>query len=272
MSQQLWPSESEPAVEPLPLGVASPPQVAGAEQLTFVPPPLALVPPPLAATPVPIATPAPVVDQSRSVRLPARWLPLTTIALGVALVASAVWGYQTSKDLSQTRDQLATANGTIASVQAQLSAEQVRSAGFQASISGLQAQVQTEGICVAELGAAKKQLDAISSAETDAFNLLAVGSTYAIARAARDTANSAAIDDYYNAFSAAWDGSRTTANSWISRGNTQLGKANTDLSSMNAEIAKVNTLNDQITQMETDYGATDLSACSSSASPSGVSS
>ena len=128
MSQQLWPSDPDPSVTPAPLEVASPPPEAAAEQLTFVPQPLALVPPPLADAPAPMATGAPVLRQSRSVRLPARWLPVTTVALGIALLASAVWGYQTSKDLTQTRDQLASANSTIATVQAQLSAEQVRSA------------------------------------------------------------------------------------------------------------------------------------------------
>ena len=54
------------------------------------------------------------------------------------------------------------------------------------------------------------------------------------------------IDDYYKAYSAAFDGRRTTANSWIDKGNAALKKQAAQVKIINAEIKAIDAATDKL--------------------------
>jgi septal ring factor EnvC (AmiA/AmiB activator) len=235
---------------------------------------LALLPPPLEAAPAALVPP---VHASTWHRVP--WLRVTVVLLAVALVGTGTWGYETGQNLARTEHDLATAKATInqdssqiAALKTNLSAANSRSDDLAAQVTALQARVQNQDACIVALGKAGKLLSDVGTTEVQINNLTAKGSAWAKANDARDTALIAANNDYYNAYSAAWDGSYAAANSWVSKGNAQIDRANKDLDTMDAQIATANELQAEVTGMLQEYDASDLAVCgapSSSTVPSG---
>lgn len=186
----------------------------------------------------------------------------TIVAMTVALVGVGYWGYSNSQDLSRTRDELAATRSSLASEQgaravaegqARLLRTQVDTLTSQNDTmtsrnARLTSQVSAQGACIPALNADYAELQRIGDLQNANFNRTAKGSAWAKANDARQKAMNAAIDDYYEAYSAAFDGRYSAANTWITRGNAQMTKAGRLVKTMNAEIAKVDKSTKEIEQ------------------------
>jgi hypothetical protein len=181
--------------------------------------------------------------------------------LVVALLASAVYGFTTSQTLDRTNANLATTNanlatttdsltstqGELGSTKSDLTSEAEAHSQADASVarlnnqvSGLQSQLEARDACVTELRADEAQLQKISREQTTQFNRSAKDSALVKADVAYTSALKEVADDYYNAYSDAWNGSYATANSWVAEGNSASSRAAQAVKLYNAEIAKIN--------------------------------
>ena len=163
--------------------------------------------------------------------------------LAVLLVGSIVWGATTAQTLSTTQGQLAnasqqlsgtttdlaaskaqvaqlgsdkgeltSANGQLTSDKTQLTSDKTQ---LTANVAQLTEQVSKQTQCIAALNANATELQRISGLASTNFNRSAKGSAWA-------KADTAALNDYYNAYRAAFSGQLSTANSWISKGNAAI--------------------------------------------------
>jgi hypothetical protein len=196
-------------------------------------------------------------------RLPGWLLPAVVAVLTLALVGTGTWGFVTANDLSGARKTIDEQNQRIAGLQTDLAQQTTRSDGLAASVANLQARVKNQDACISALATDATTLSQIAEKQGEIHNLTAKGSTWATATLARNAAVTAALSDYYNAYSAAFDGMYGSANTWISRGNAQIGEASRQLATMNTEIAKANLLLDEVDSMLKGYEASsNLSICS----------
>ena len=224
---------------------------------------LASPPSPVAAV-APDPLPSPSERPSTTLLKPRRrslMIATGAAVLVVALLASAVYGYTTSQTLDHTKANLATTTNNLAttadsltstqgeldSTKANLATEAAARSQADANVtqltnqvSGLQSQLAARDACVTALKADEGQLQTISREQTTQFNRSAKGSAWAIANGAYISALKDVANDYYNAFSDAWDGSYATANSWIADGNSAVSSAAQALSVYNVEIGKMN--------------------------------
>jgi hypothetical protein len=182
-------------------------------------------------------------------------------ALTIALAVAVGWGYTTNERLQATSGQLVAANATVTSQASELGRTQKNLQDQSAQVGALQGRVATQDACITTLRSAAKLLEQTKDKQLVAYGLLAEGSVWAGARQARDKALLAAVDDYYQGFSAAWDSRYSAANSWISRGNSELTTAGKSATVMNDEVAKVNALVDAIDAGLLAYSSLDLSTC-----------
>lgn len=163
------------------------------------------------------------------------------------LVALLTWTtYSTNRDLAITKDNLSTANTSLASTASDLLAETAAEKASAAKVNDLTSQVtqmqsalsrQTD--CSGQLGSELDELNRIESLAQANFNMAATGSVWAVADVARNAATAAVVSDYYNAYTAAFNSDYSTANSWIQEGNAQIGIAVAKLKVMSSQIDKI---------------------------------
>jgi len=211
-----------------------------------------------ALTSIAYAAPAPVAMRTR---LRGRAWQLLTAALVMALGVSAFYGYSTTSQLKDTETTLAdtqstltdtqstltdtqgtldAANATIATRDASLATAENNISQLRSNISQNQAALAAQKGCIAALQKDSSDQSDLLQAQIDLYNMSAKSSAWEAANQARDAALLKTIGYYYEAYSAAWDGSYSAANSWIAKGNAQVKAAATALSKYNAEVEKIN--------------------------------
>lgn len=219
--------------------------------------------------PRPIQPVQPIQPANRSwrERLPSWWLRAVAGALVVALLGTAFSAYRLSSDLSTARATIVSQSDKLARTEASLQAATTRGDQLTAQVATMQAQLQGQKDCMSALQADAATTRQIEDLETKDYNLAAEGSVWAKANTARNAAVAAALDDYYQAYSAAFNGLYASANTWISRGNAQGDVAIRNVATMNAEIKKMDALTNQIEGMLATAGG-GLGVCGSSGSSS----
>lgn len=213
---------------------------------------------------------APVEDVSSKSPAPPRWtpswwLPAAAGVLAVALVGTAVFAYGESGDLSEARTTITGLRDRLARTEASLAAASAEGDRLTAQVGTLQAQAQRQLDCVSALQGDAAVARAIEDLQTKNYNLAAQRSAWAQASLARDKALHAALNDRYQAYSAAFNGAYSTANLWMDRSNAQIDIANAKLAKMRSEIEKMNALNHRIEGMLSTAGS-GLGACSTTGS------
>lgn len=202
-------------------------------------------------------------------RLPTWWLPATAGVLVLALAATGTWGVVTARDLGAARQTIDQQTQRIAGLQTDLAQEKTRGDGLASSVANLEARVKNQAACISALATDKTILSQIADKETTISNLTAEGSAWATADNARTAAMAAGLDDYYNAYAAAFNGQSSSANTWIGRGNAQVAEATRQTTIANTQIDKANQLIDEVDGMLKDYAAgSDLSVCTATSSGS----
>jgi chromosome segregation ATPase len=180
------------------------------------------------------------------------------VVLGVALSGVTAWGYTATQDL---QGQLATSQAQFATSETRLADEQQKTAALTSQVTNLNSRVAAQTSCIAALKSKADALERIRLQQVAISNMTAEGSMWAAASVDRTTAFLAALDDYYKAFSAAWDGRKTTANSWIDKGNAEYRRVTEATATMNAEIDKVTSLMNEAYGMLSMAAAINLDAC-----------
>lgn len=174
--------------------------------------------------------------------------PRLALALGVvALVGALGFGVMQAQAAGTTRATLDATSATLDQATTDLAATQDQLADAQAAektannrADVLSRQLEGRTECVSALVANAIELDRIRNEWVANFARDTEDSTAGKADAKRDKYLDAAIADYYKAYSAAFDGRRTTANSWIAKGNTAIKKAAAQVKIVNAEIKAIN--------------------------------
>jgi hypothetical protein len=100
--------------------------------------------------------------------------------------------------------------------------------------------------CIAALRADRTASIHISNEWIDQFNASAEGSPLLAYQAAYLKALKESRDDYFKAYQYAFRGQKTTANSWVAKGNSAITRSNTYLAKYNAQITKIDTKSDAI--------------------------
>jgi hypothetical protein len=173
----------------------------------------------------------------------------TAIGIGVlsiALVASLIWAGTTAKTLSSTQIDLAASARQLVVTTSDVVAGKSRAAALGADNAQLvvdktkltsdavqiRSQVSRQTECISALQANATELQRISELATANFNRAAKGSAWAKAK-------TNAINDYYKAYSAAFDGRLSTANSWIAKGNAAIKTEAAQTKIINAATKKI---------------------------------
>ncbi len=94
--------------------------------------------------------------------------------------------------------------------------------------------------CIAALRADRTAALHLSDSWLAAYNATAIGSALAKADAKYIAALRESRDDYFKAYSYAYKGQKTTANSWVKKGNAAIVRANAAVKAYNAEVTKLN--------------------------------
>jgi len=129
---------------------------------------------------------------------------------------------KTSDDLESTTTRLDATKALLESTRQSLATEQSAHANAEQRVIQLQSRVLAQDNCIQVLKDDVDELQRIRGLMGANFNRTATGSTWATASAARNLAVTNVLSDYYNAYSAAYEGSFSSANSWIVLGNAQL--------------------------------------------------
>lgn len=201
-------------------------------------------------------------------RRPPWFLPVASGVLALSLAVTATWGYITNRDLEQTQADLAAAREIVVDQDEQLRAlgrnlerEEARADELVADVIALEARVRNQDACIAALDVDASILTDVGTKQREIHNLTAEGSDWAEAIIKREAATDDALDSYFQAYSAAWDGLYAAANDWVERGNAQVRESNVQLSVMNTEIDKVNALLDEVEALLDEYTRNDISIC-----------
>ena len=150
----------------------------------------------------------------------------------VAIGAVAYLGYTMNQDLNTTRASLASTEGdlgatrttldgttaNLATTAKQLADASAERADLDEQIKGLSAQVATQTECVTLQKAALAELIRISDLQTTNFNRTAQGSAWDTAEKRRADGITVALDEFYKAYSAAFQGSSGTAKAHSDKG------------------------------------------------------
>jgi septal ring factor EnvC (AmiA/AmiB activator) len=157
-------------------------------------------------------------------------------ALAVGGVAYA--GYTLNQDLAATRTTLATTesdlgstqteldetSSTLATTKATLAERTTEREAFDAEITDLSAQVATQTECVDLQEEALAELIRISDLQTENFNRTAEGSAWDTAELKRADWVEAALDEFYAAYTAAFEGATGTAKAHSDKGKAAQAK------------------------------------------------
>ena len=98
--------------------------------------------------------------------------------------------------------------------------------------------------CIAALRADRAGALHLAGSWLDTYNATAIGTPLAKADARYIAALKESRDDYFKAFSFAYKGQKTTANTWVAKGNAAIVRANAAVRAYNVEIAKINATGD----------------------------
>jgi septal ring factor EnvC (AmiA/AmiB activator) len=174
--------------------------------------------------PVTIAT----VDRTAGQRrVSGRVAAVVGVVAALAIGAVAYTGYSLNQDLSATRATLATTktdlgsmrttldetSSTLATTRIQLTDKTEARESLDAEIVDLSAQVATQTDCVDQQKDALADLISISDLQTANFNRTAEGSAWETAEKKRSEGIDEALDQFYEAYKAAFEGSTGTATS-----------------------------------------------------------
>ena len=157
---------------------------------------------------------------------------LVAVIGAVAIGAVTYVGYSLNQDLSSSRTTLATTQGDlgstrttidettakVATTKSDLAAATKQQADLDAQVTDLSAQVATQTECVVLQRAALAELVRISELQTQNFNRTAVGSAWDTAEKRRADGITVALDEFYKAYSAAFQGSTGTAKGHADKG------------------------------------------------------
>lgn len=157
---------------------------------------------------------------------------LVAVIGAVAIGAVTYVGYSLNQDLSSSRTTLATTQGDlgstrttidettakVATTKSDLAAATKQQADLDAQVTDLSAQVATQTECVVLQRAALAELVRISELQTQNFNRTAVGSAWDTAEKRRADEITVALDEFYKAYSAAFQGSTGTAKGHADKG------------------------------------------------------
>jgi len=204
-----------------------------------------------------LATPQPVAIARRRPRLRLDRALIAIVVLSILLLATGGFAYATSRTLDDTRGSLSATQLQLDSTKTSLSAantdldttkgllttERSSRVSAQAQVTQLQGRVAKQDQCIQAMNDSIRELGGIQVAITAAYNNTATGSRWATASAARQAAVNGALDAYYQAYLNAFNGQKTTANSFVASGNVYLQTAKDQIAIMNAEVAA----NDQAT-------------------------
>jgi len=226
------PSASEPP--PAADGAAAS-EVAPAASATDTPPPVPVDTDAAVATEVVEPPPVQIATVDRPAgprRVKGPVAALVAVIGAVAIGAVAYVGYSLNQDLSSTRTTLAThrddlgstratvdeTTAKVATTKGDLAAATKQQADLDAQVTNLSAQVATQTECVVLQRAALAELVRISELQTQNFNRTAVGSAWDTAEKRRGDGITVALDEFYKAYSAAFQGSTGTAKSHADEG------------------------------------------------------
>ena len=165
-------------------------------------------------------------------RVSGRLSVVVGIATVIAIGAAGAMGFSLTQDLGSTRATLAaaetqltgttstleTTSGSLADRTTTLATAKQDQIGLDATIAELGTQVEDQTNCLSLQTAALAELGRIEQLQTENFNRTAEKSTFAKAEAARAKAISAALDDYYQAYSKAFQGATSIARTWAAKG------------------------------------------------------
>lgn len=181
--------------------------------------------------------------------------PSWLIAAGLAILAMGtfIWGTTTNQSLEKSgsdlvstkaalavsASQLTTSNGDLVSAKTRIDANAVEADRLQSLVAGLTDQVSRQTNCIAALTENAAELARISELQRANYNRFTSGSKW-------QKANTAALDDYYNAYSAAFSGRYSTANSWIAKGNAQIKLANAQIKTGDAATTTIEKAQDAL--------------------------
>jgi hypothetical protein len=157
---------------------------------------------------------------------------VAAIVAALAIGGVGAFGYSTSQNLAASRSTLATTEADLAAKKTTLettttalsarttalSGAKADHTGLDGTIAGLSTQVAGQTKCVTLQAAGLAELSRIEQLQTENFNRTTKGTAWSKADAARGKAISAALDDYYQAYSKAFQGSTSVARTWASKG------------------------------------------------------
>jgi chromosome segregation ATPase len=179
--------------------------------------------------PVTLATP-PAPPGPR--RLGGRAAILLAVLGVLAIGGVGAFGYSLAQDLTATRATLATTETDLGATKttlgdtsasldqttATLTATASQRTYLDEQVRTLSAQVADQSACLVLQRSALAELSRIEDLQTQNFNRTTEGSTWAKADLARGKAVTAALDDYYQAYSKAFDRALTAARTWAAKG------------------------------------------------------
>jgi hypothetical protein len=115
--------------------------------------------------------------------------------------------------------------------------------------------------CIAALRSDRTAALHLAGSWLAAYNATAAGSALSKADDKYLLALKESRDDYFKAYTYAYKGQKTTANSWVKKGNAAIARANAAVRAYNAEIAKINAMADAASMesnaLQTQIAATD---------------
>jgi hypothetical protein len=197
--------------------------------------------------PVQIAT----VDRPPGPRRVSGRVGALVAVVGIAAIAAVAFlGYSMNQDLNTTRTNLASTEGdlgstrttlddtsaTLATTTKELADASAERADLDEQIKGLSAQVATQTECVTLQKAALAELIRISDLQTENFNRTAQGSSWDTAEKRRAAGITVALDEFYKAYSAAFQGSSGTAKAHSDKGKEAQAKIADAESRLNTEL------------------------------------
>jgi chromosome segregation ATPase len=145
----------------------------------------------------------------------------------------------TETDLGATKSTLGDTSASLDKTTATLTAAASQRADLDAQVRTLSAQVADQSECLVLQRAALAELSRIEDLQTDNFNRTTIGTTWAKADLAREKAVTAALDDYYQAYSKAFDGALSAARTWAAKGKDAEATIDAQIKKQAAEIAIV---------------------------------
>lgn len=218
--------------------------------------PIAAATEPVDPPPVQLATAEPPGRRRVSGRV-----SVVAALIGVLAIAGVgAFGYSLTQDLAATRSTLSTTEGdlaartktldattgTLGERTTALTAAKGSHADLDSKIEELSTEVAGQTKCVQLQTAALAELGRIEQLQTENFNRTTEKSAWAKAEAARGKAISAALDDYYQAYSKAFQGATSVAKTWAAKGRTAEATMTSEEKKQAAEIKIVDQKADEI--------------------------